>query len=289
MKSGQRGQLGPDLVDVVARRDHECRPYRGPEEHHIADLLLIAHLAFVVFVAVGGLLVMRWPRAAWIQLPAAAWGVAVEAFGWTCPLTPIEDELRRSAGEVAAGGDFIARTILPVLYPEGLTRDGQLVLAATALVVNLGIYANAGSRSGGRFAIARYLWALPNTLVGLVLAAAAMHGGAARLVDGVLEVHGPLVGAILRRLVPLAGGPVAITFGHIVAAETRSLLHGTRAHERVHVGQCERWGPVFIPVYLLASAWSWLRGSGAYWGNYFERQARAEELSASRRIERGSG
>lgn len=250
----------------------------SPEAHHIADLLLIVHLAFVVFVGVGGLLVMRWPRAAWIHLPAAAWGVAVEAFGWTCPLTPIEDAFRRSAGEVAAGGDFIARTILPVLYPEGLTRDAQLMLAAAALAVNLGIYANAGSRRNGRFAIARYLWAFPNTLVGSVLAVAAARGGSARLVDGVLEVHGPLVGAILHRLVPLASGPVAITFGHIVAAESRSLLAGTRAHERVHVRQCERWGPVFIPVYLLASTWSWLRGNGAYWGNYFERQARAEEF-----------
>jgi hypothetical protein len=237
---------------------------------------------------VGGLLVIRWPQAAWIHLPAAAWGVAVEAFGWTCPLTPIEDALRRSAGETAVGGDFIARAVLPVLYPEGLTRDGQLVVAAAALVVNLGIYANAGSRSGGRFVIARYLWTLPNTLVGLVLAAAALHGGAGRLIDGVLEVHGPLIGAILRRLVPLAGGAVAITFGHIVAAETRSLLDGTRAHERVHVRQCERWGPLFIPAYLLAGAWSWLRGSGAYWGNYFERQARAEESSVAGRIARGS-
>lgn len=107
----------------------------------LADILLVLHLAFVVFVALGGLLVLRWPRVAWAHLPAVAWGIAVEAFGWFCPLTPLEDDLRRAAGESAHSGDFIARTVLPVLYPEGLTRDAQLALAAGAFIINLGVYA----------------------------------------------------------------------------------------------------------------------------------------------------
>jgi hypothetical protein len=85
--------------------------------------------------------------------------------------------------------------------------------------------------------------------------------------------YGPLVAAMLRRVIPLEGGAAAIAFGHIVAAQTRELLAVTRAHKRVHVLQCERWGPFFMPAYLLAGAWSWLHGRGAYRGNYFERQA----------------
>ena len=241
-----------------------------------ADALLVLHLTFVVFVAAGGLLVLRWPRAAWAHVPAAAWGVAVEAFGWICPLTPFEEDLRRRAGEAVAGGDFIARTVLPVLYPEGLTRDVQLWLAAGALTVNVAIYANAGSRLRGRFAPARYLWALPNTTLGLVLAAMAMRRGSVSVVEGVVEVHGPAVALLLRRVVPLPGGAAAITFGHVVLGRNARILQLTRAHERVHVRQYEQWGPLFIPAYLLAGAWSALTGGGAYRGNYFERAAYRE-------------
>ena len=243
----------------------------------VADLLLIAHLAFILFVTLGGLLAIRWPATAWIHLPAAAWGVAVEVFGWLCPLTPLEDTFRRLAGEAALGGDFIARTLLPVVYPEGLTRDAQLVLAAMALAINLGIYANAGSRHPRRFVTARYLWALPNTLLGIAVASAALRGGSVRVVGGVLEAQGPLVAAMLRRLLPRPCGAAAITFGHVIAAQSRDLLQVTRAHERVHVRQSEQWGPFFVPAYLVAGAWSWLHGTGAYHGNYFERQARRRE------------
>jgi hypothetical protein len=247
----------------------------------LADVLLFLHLTFVVFVALGGLLVARWPRAVWLHLPAAAWGVAVEAFGWLCPLTPLEDDLRGVA-EGTHPDDFIARTMLSVLYPDGLTREAQVVLALAALFLNLGVYANVGSRHGGRFAAARYLWALPNTVIGMLLAAAALRGGGMRVVNGILEVHGPVVATILRRGVPLAGGAAAITFGHVVAAQTRDMLDATRAHERVHVRQCECWGPLFIPAYLVAGAWSWLRGTGSYHGNYFERQARIHDETRRR-------
>ena len=119
----------------------------------------------------------------------------------------------------------------------------------------------------------RYLWAFPNTLVGLLfLPTAFQRGSGAEIVDGVLEVHGPLVAAVLRHL-PIGGGAAAITLGHVVFGSNPRILALTRTHERVHVRQCERWGPAFIPAYLLASAWAALRGRGAYEGNRFEREA----------------
>jgi hypothetical protein len=119
----------------------------------------------------------------------------------------------------------------------------------------------------------RYLWALPNTLVGLLfLPVAVCRGSGVRIVDGVIEIHGPIVAAMLRRL-PISGGAAAITFGHVVVGRTQRTLDLTRTHERIHVRQCERWGPAFIPAYLLASAWAGLRGRGFYLGNRFEREA----------------
>jgi hypothetical protein len=106
----------------------------------LADGILLLHLAFVVFVVLGGLLAVRWPRMAWLHLPAAIWGVAVEMFGWYCPLTPLENALRERAGGAAYDGDFIARYLLPVLYPEGLTRPAQIVLGAIALLLNVAVY-----------------------------------------------------------------------------------------------------------------------------------------------------
>jgi hypothetical protein len=126
--------------------------------------------------------------------------------------------------------------------------------------------------------VVRYLWASPNTLVGVLFVPAAMlRGGGLQLVSGVLELHGPLIAALLRHCVPLAGGASAITFGHIVLGQDRVTLDATRRHERVHVRQCEIWGPAFIPAYLVAGLWAFLNGTGAYRGNYFERQARREE------------
>ena len=124
----------------------------------------------------------------------------------------------------------------------------------------------------------KYAWAFPNTLIGLLLLAAAVGSRSGRqTVHGVLEIHGPAIDWLLRHAVPLRGGAAAITFGHIVAGRDLETLDMTRAHERVHVRQCEVWGPAFIPAYLVASAWAWIQGHGAYEGNYFERQARAED------------
>ena len=106
----------------------------------LADLVLIVHLAFVVFVLCGGLLVLRWRWIAWLHLPAAAWGAVVEFSGWICPLTPLENWLRAQGGEVAYRTDFIARYLLPVLYPGDLTRDLQLLLGTVVVVLNAAVY-----------------------------------------------------------------------------------------------------------------------------------------------------
>ena len=105
-----------------------------------ADAVVLLHLGFIVFVALGGLLALRWPRVAWAHLPAAVWGILIELTGWVCPLTPLENRLRAAAGDPAYTGGFIDRYIMPIVYPAGLTRGMQLALAATVIVVNLIIY-----------------------------------------------------------------------------------------------------------------------------------------------------
>jgi hypothetical protein len=106
----------------------------------LADLVLAAHLAFVLFVPFGGLLALKWPRLAWIHLPAAAWGIAIEFAGWICPLTPLENRLRELAGESTYRGDFISRYLMAAIYPEGLTREAQIVLGLSARRGNAMIY-----------------------------------------------------------------------------------------------------------------------------------------------------
>ena len=107
----------------------------------MADVVVLVHFAFVAFVVLGGLLALRWPRIAWLHVPAVIWGALVEFTGWICPLTPLENRLRRGAGEASYQGDFIAHYILPALYPEDLTRTDQLVLGGIALAVNVAVYA----------------------------------------------------------------------------------------------------------------------------------------------------
>ena len=106
----------------------------------LADAVVLVHVAFVAFVLLGGLLVWRWRRAAWVHLPAVVWGVGIEWAGGVCPLTPLENWLRARAGEGAYEGDFIERYLVPILYPSGLTRGTQAVLGTLALLVNLGAY-----------------------------------------------------------------------------------------------------------------------------------------------------
>ena len=116
----------------------------------LADATLALHLAFIVFIVLGGLALLWRRRVIWIHLPAAAWGVAIELFGWTCPLTPLENWLRMRAGEQGYSGTFVEQYLLPIIYPAGLTRSVQLGLAALVLVANLAIYALVWRRSRSR-------------------------------------------------------------------------------------------------------------------------------------------
>jgi len=109
----------------------------------LADLVVVVHLAFVAFAVGGGLAVARRPRLAWLHLPALAWAAAVMAFGWTCPLTPLEKRLRALAGETPYEGGFVQRYLEPVLYPPGLTRSHQVTLAAALVALNGALYARA--------------------------------------------------------------------------------------------------------------------------------------------------
>jgi len=116
--------------------------------HALADTVVLAHVSFVLFVALGGLLALRWPRVAWAHIPAATWGVLVEWADWMCPLTPLESWLRAGGGGDAAG--FIARHLVPVLYPATLTRDMQVILGALALLVNVCVYRRVIVQAGRR-------------------------------------------------------------------------------------------------------------------------------------------
>ena len=105
-----------------------------------ADLVLVTHLLFIVFVVAGGSLVIRWPRLAWLHLPAAAWGAYVEIAARICPLTYLENALRVRAGQAGYEGSFIEQYIVPIIYPTGLTRSLQWWLAGLVITVNLLVY-----------------------------------------------------------------------------------------------------------------------------------------------------
>lgn len=118
-----------------------------------------------------------------------------------------------------------------------------------------------------------YAWALPTTAVGLLFVPAAMVGGRIRWVDGVLELQGGVVAFFLEHCTLLPGGASAMTLGHVVLGRDQAALDRTRSHERVHVRQVERWGPLFLPAYVIASLIAAARGRDAYRDNMFEREA----------------
>ena len=107
----------------------------------LADLVLVIHALFIVFVVIGGLLVLRWQWFVWLHLPAVVWGILLEVFGWLCPLTPLEQGLRQAAGTAGYSGGFIEHYLVPLIYPAELSREVQLYLAATVIVVNILVYA----------------------------------------------------------------------------------------------------------------------------------------------------
>ena len=106
-----------------------------------ADFVLITHFAFILLVVAGGLLVFRYAWFVWIHIPAACWGAFVELSGRLCPLTTLENFLRVRAGQEGYANSFVEQYLLPVIYPAGLTRNIQLVLAGLVIAVNVIIYA----------------------------------------------------------------------------------------------------------------------------------------------------
>lgn len=136
--------MGEDTTPLVPEWAPGLPSCVGPEAgmlyRALADLVVIIHLAFVAFVVVGGLLVLRWPKLAIIHIPAAVWGAAIEIAGWICPLTPLENRFRAMGGEAGYEGGFVERYLLAALYPEGLTREHQLLLAALVLAINGCVY-----------------------------------------------------------------------------------------------------------------------------------------------------
>ena len=113
----------------------------------LADAVVGLHFAFVGFALLGGLLVLRHRWVAWLHLPSAAWVVIIALAGWVCPLTPLENHLRRAAGQAGYDGGFVEQYITPVLYPDGLTHHVQIALGLSALAINVAIYSYVVRRS----------------------------------------------------------------------------------------------------------------------------------------------
>lgn len=116
----------------------------------LADAVVVSHFAFVVFVILGGLLALRWPKSAWIHVPAALWGGVIELAGWVCPLTPLEVRLRILGGQAGYEGGFVEHYLIPILYPRELTRDLQMGLGVAVILLNLTVYMVVWRRWRGR-------------------------------------------------------------------------------------------------------------------------------------------
>lgn len=116
----------------------------------LADLVVVLHLGFIAFVIFGGLLALRWRWMPWLHLPAAMWGAVVELTGWFCPLTPLENSLRRASGNTGYSGGFIEHYVTPVIYPAALTRELQLFLGCAVVALNALFYLLAWRRHRSR-------------------------------------------------------------------------------------------------------------------------------------------
>lgn len=106
----------------------------------LADLVLILHFLFILFVMLGAVLVFRWKRVAWIHVPCALWGAWIEFQGWICPLTPVENHFRRLGGEAGYSGGFIEQYLVPLIYPSGLTRRTQIQVGVVVVALNVAVY-----------------------------------------------------------------------------------------------------------------------------------------------------
>lgn len=118
--------------------------------HLLADVVVLLHVFFVLFVILGGALVLRWRTLAWIHLPAVLWAALIEFANWICPLTPLENRFRRLAGAAGYEGGFVEHYLLPLLYPAQLTRGVQIFLGVLVILLNVAAYSwilRSGSRN----------------------------------------------------------------------------------------------------------------------------------------------
>jgi Protein of Unknown function (DUF2784) len=120
----------------------------------LADAVLLLHGLFIVWVLFGGLAVIARPWLAWLHLPAVAWAVWISWSGSYCPLTPLEQSLRRAAGQAGYEGGFIEHYLTAMIYPQGLTMNLQLLFGAVVLGINLALYAVAIARAARRRRVA---------------------------------------------------------------------------------------------------------------------------------------
>ena len=109
-------------------------------ERLFADFLVLFHFVFILFVIIGGFLVIRWRWIIWLHIPCAIWGALIEFAGWICPLTPWENYLRVAAGSSGYSGGFIEHYIIPIIYPSGLTRELQLIFGGVVILINIIAY-----------------------------------------------------------------------------------------------------------------------------------------------------
>ena len=107
----------------------------------LADAVVLLHLAFIVFVVAGAALLFRWPRLVWLHVPALLWGAYAEFSGALCPLTPLENRLRALAGDAGYRGSFVEHYLIPLIYPEALTREWQMLFGVGVVAINAAFYA----------------------------------------------------------------------------------------------------------------------------------------------------
>ncbi len=114
-----------------------------------ADLIVILHFGFILFVLMGAFLVLKWPRVLYLHIPALTWGALIEFMGWGCPLTPFEKSLRVAAGEKGYAGGFVENYLIPLIYPGELTREFQIWAGFLVIFINVTIYGWIKLKQGG--------------------------------------------------------------------------------------------------------------------------------------------
>jgi len=105
-----------------------------------ADFVVLLHFAFIVFVLAGGLLVFKWRWLIWLHIPAVIWGALIVMVGWICPLTPIENMLRHTAGGEVYSSSFIEHYLIPLIYPSTLNRELFIAMGIFVIVINVAVY-----------------------------------------------------------------------------------------------------------------------------------------------------